>query len=172
MYNTRWWDIAVAAGLAAIAALSLAGLGAAGPSGWWLTAVSLFVFVAGYAFLRPGIVSGAAPTWRLAVGIPLVVLAIVIGIAAAPFLAMLQTLAYPLVWVTTPARREAIVGSAGVALGALRSVERAIGRCVQAGLGCHGLVVPRSGESIGRRALCISAKTFGIGQNVQCGTAP
>ena len=115
MYNTRWWDIAVAAGLAAIAALSLAGLGAAGPSGWWLTAVSLFVFVAGYAFLRPGIVSGAAPTWRLAVGIPLVVLAIVIGIAAAPFLAMLQTLAYPLVWVTTPARREAIVGSAGVA---------------------------------------------------------
>ena len=34
MYNTRWWDIAVAAGLAAIAALSLAGLGASGPSGW------------------------------------------------------------------------------------------------------------------------------------------
>ena len=115
MYDKRWWDIAVAGGLAAIAALSVAGLGATGPSGWTRTAVCLVVFVLGYALVRPGIVRGAAAPWRLAVGIPVIAASILFGIAVAPFLAMLQSLAFPLVWVTTSTRRAAIGGSAAVA---------------------------------------------------------
>ncbi|MAP64146.1 MAG: two-component sensor histidine kinase [Microbacterium sp.] len=75
----------------------------------------LVVFVLGYALVRPGIVRGAAAPWRLAVGIPVIAASILFGIAVAPFLAMLQSLAFPLVWVTTSTRRAAIGGSAAVA---------------------------------------------------------
>ncbi|MDZ8200099.1 sensor histidine kinase [Microbacterium sp. SSW1-59] len=115
MYSTRWWDIAVAGGLAAITAFAVAGAVGSGWPGSLGATASILVFALGYLLIRPGIVRGAARPWRLALGVPAIAAAILFGIATVPFLAMLQALAFPLVWITTTTRRGAVLGSTAVA---------------------------------------------------------
>ena len=47
----------------------------------------------------------------------LLAISIGVGVAAAPFIAMLQTLAYPLVWVSVDTRRGGVLGSVAIGFG-------------------------------------------------------
>ena len=80
---------------------------------------ALGLFVMGYAvFARPEI-GPEPPTWRSPVFIGIAVVSIVIGVAAGPFLSMLQVVAYPLAWVITADRRQAILASSVIGLAVL-----------------------------------------------------
>jgi len=117
--NRRWWDVAVAAGSAVIAVALLLGFAPGGAHAVARTAVGLAtiaLFALAYVFVaRPAI--GARTDWRFPVFVLLAAVAVGAGAGAAGFLAMLQTLAYPLAWVLGDTRRRGIVASGVIALG-------------------------------------------------------
>lgn len=115
MQSRRWWDVAVAAML-----LTLAGL-------VWLVPLqataleralvgfSLGGFLIVYlAFARPAL--GAEPGGRGRIFLALAALLVGIGTIGTPALACLQAIGYPLAWLLTGRRREAVIASAGFAL--------------------------------------------------------
>ncbi len=115
MLNRRWWDVAVIGAILAIAVFSFLGFGPAEQAARLVVLAALGLFVIGYAvFARPEI-GPAPPTWRVPVFLAIAFVSIVIGVAAGPFLSMLQVVAYPLAWVITANRRQAIIASVGIA---------------------------------------------------------
>ena len=119
MLNRRWWDVAVAAGSIVIAVALLLGFrpgDAHAPVRIAVGLATIALFALGYVLVaRPAI--GARTDWRFLVFVVLAALAVGVGAGAAGFLAMLQTLAYPLAWVLGDTRRRGIVASGAIALG-------------------------------------------------------
>lgn len=115
MLNPRWWDVAMGAGSATLAVALLFGLG---PGSVAERIVALLMIVAlGLAYLfiaRPGI--GEPAGWRFPAFLAVAAGIVLVGTAAAPFLAMLQVLVYPLVWVLGDTRRRGIAGSVVIAV--------------------------------------------------------
>ncbi|MET0736290.1 MAG: sensor histidine kinase [Microbacterium sp.] len=119
MLKPRWWDITVGAGSLAIAVGLLFGFGPVGQPRQAIALASIALFVLGYAFIGRAAIGqsarGGAAQWRFPVFLAVAALAVGVGSAAAPFLAMMQTLAYPLVWVIGDTRRRGITGSIVIA---------------------------------------------------------
>lgn len=114
MLNRRWWDTAVVA--ASLAVAVAVGLSGAPADGVLTAAAALALFVAAYALVaRGGLRDHRA--WRMPVFAGLAALTLAAGCAVQPFFAILQAIAYPLVWLLAVRRRSAIVGSAVIALG-------------------------------------------------------
>ncbi|TDN91949.1 sensor histidine kinase [Microbacterium sp. BK668] len=119
MLNRRWWDVTVIGAILAIAVFSFLGFGPTDPIQRLIVLMTLGLFVVGYAlFARPEI-GTEPPTWRVPVFVAIAAVSICIGVAAGPFLSMLQIVAYPLAWVITPDRRQAILASSVIALAVL-----------------------------------------------------
>jgi signal transduction histidine kinase len=115
MLNRRWWDVTVIGAILTIAVFSFLGFGPTDPRDRLVVLAALGLFVVGYAvFARPEI-GPEPPTWRVPVFLAFVAVSIVIGVAAGQFLAMLQVVAYPLAWVITGSRRQAILASTLIA---------------------------------------------------------
>lgn len=115
LLKPRWWDVTVALGAVLIAVGTLFGFGPDDPARTAVALGAAAAFVIGYVLVaRPAI--GRPSVVRYAVFLVVVFAVIVTGCAAAGFMAMLQTLAYPLVWVLGDTRRRGILGSLVVAV--------------------------------------------------------
>ncbi|NYE19262.1 ATP-binding protein [Microbacterium immunditiarum] len=117
MLKRRWWDVAVAAGSVVIAAALLIGFRPDDPVRLAVGLASIAGFAAAYFLIaRPAICepgSGLVPApWRFPAFVAVGSLAIAIGAGATGFLAIMQALAYPLMWIVGNSRRGAIIGSA------------------------------------------------------------
>lgn len=120
MNERRWWDIVVPLVAAAIATpiVILQGPGDAVLS--VLALVAVVVFVLDYALIGRPLLSRSASVvapWRRAIFIAVMALSLAVGVYAAPFLAMLQTIAYPMVWVATDSRRGGLSGTVAIGAG-------------------------------------------------------
>lgn len=115
MLQKRWWDVAVVAGAAAIAAALAFGIGPPRGTAALVVAYGAIAFFAlSYAVIaRPAI--GAPTHGRYVAFLAAAAIALAVGTAASAFLATLQVLAYPLMWVLGNTRRRGIIGSAVLA---------------------------------------------------------
>ena len=105
MLSERRWDaiVAIVAGVITLAVVFLFTPPTPARTAARLTAVVLFV--AGYAVIGRAAVEPPRAAWRYPAFLSVAAVAVGIGVGAAPFMAMLQTLAYPLVWVIGDSRR-------------------------------------------------------------------
>lgn len=111
MLKPRWWDITVGAGSLAIAFGLVFGFGPEGTVRLLVSLASIVVFALGYVFIARAAIGNPPAGWRYPAFLAVAALAVGVGAAAAPFLAMLQTLAYPLAWVVGDTRRRGILAS-------------------------------------------------------------
>lgn len=115
MLQKRWWDAAVVAGSATTAAALAFGLVPVDPVEAAVAYAAIGAFCLAYLFIaRPAI--GAPSTRRFAWFLVALAVILVVGTAASGFLAILQALAYPMVWVLGDTRRNGVLGSAVIAL--------------------------------------------------------
>lgn len=115
MLKPRWWDVTVGAGSLAMAVGLLFGFGPVGQQRLMIALASIVLFVLGYVLVGRAAIGNPPAGWRFPVFLAVASLAVGIGTAAAPFLAMLQTLAYPLAWVIGDTRRRGILASLVIA---------------------------------------------------------
>lgn len=110
MSNRRWWDVAVTAITVIVLPVALLqdrSTPAAAATG--IASVGLVILA--YFFIARPELSDAAPRWRLVAFTAVASLALVVGVATVPFLAMMQVMIYPLGWVIASSRRPAIIAS-------------------------------------------------------------
>ncbi len=111
MTGRRWWDVlvpVVSAGTIVFMVLSIPEPGIVGP-----LAVLLF---AGAYFLVQRPAAPEPSRRRFAVFVAVMAAAIALGVADSPFVAMLQVLAYPLVWISGRTRTDGVIGSLAIGL--------------------------------------------------------
>lgn len=115
MSESRWWDLVVPIVAAAIVApiLILSDLDVLDRA---LVAISAALLVVAYFGIGRRL-RRAYSTPLAVVFVALLAISIGIGVTAAPFMAMLQTLAYPLVWVSVGTRRGGVLGSVAIGIG-------------------------------------------------------
>ncbi len=111
MGNRRWWDVAVTAVTVIVLPVALL-QDTSTPMQLGLGVGAVGLVILAYFFLARPELSDQAPRWRLFSFTAVAAVALVVGVAAVPFLAMLQVMVYPLAWVIAPSRRPAIVASA------------------------------------------------------------
>ncbi|MGX5771951.1 sensor histidine kinase [Microbacterium trichothecenolyticum] len=115
MLTKRGWD-AIVSIVSAVIAIALVFLFP--PATAVRTAIALgalVLFALGYALIGRDAVEPPRAAWRYPAFLSVAAVAAGIGAGAAPFMAMLQTLAYPLVWVIGDSRRRGVGGSAVIA---------------------------------------------------------
>ena len=118
MLKPRWWDVAVGAGTVVIAVALLFGFGPDSSTGTAIGLSAIALFGLGYLLVGRAAIGRPPPGWRYPVFLIVTALALVVGAGAAPFVAMLQALAYPLTWVIGDTRRRGILGSIVIAVSA------------------------------------------------------
>jgi signal transduction histidine kinase len=118
MQNRRWWDAAVIAASLMVAVALAAGTSGASSAAAAVAAVALLLFALNYLLVARPALTTPRP-WRFVVFVAVAAVALAGGCAGEPFFAILQAIAYPLAWVLSANRREAIGGSAVIALGIL-----------------------------------------------------
>lgn len=115
MLSRRRWD-AIVTIVSAVIAIALVFLfPPETPARTAIALAAIAVFAAGYALIGRDAVEPPRAAWRYPAFLSVAAIAVGIGAGAAPFMAMLQTLAYPLVWVIGDSRRRGIGGSAVIA---------------------------------------------------------
>jgi signal transduction histidine kinase len=116
MQNRRWWDVAViAASLVVVVAMTLGSSGASSVD-IAIAAAALLLFVLSYLLVARPALTSPRP-WHFPVYVAASAIALAGGCAGEPFFAILQAITYPLTWVLSASRRQAIVGSVVIALG-------------------------------------------------------
>jgi signal transduction histidine kinase len=116
MQNRRWWDAAViAASLMVVVALTVGSSGASSAD-TVVAGAALMLFVLSYLLVARPALTSTRP-WHFPVFVAGTAVALAGGCAGEPFFAVLQAIAYPLTWVLAADKRQAIVGSAVIALG-------------------------------------------------------
>lgn len=116
MFDRRWWDAAVAAAVVMIAVAMTVGLGRNDGVDVFVVSIATAAFALGYLLVaRPGFRDPQA--WRSPVFAVFAAAALAAGCASEPFFAIMQAIAYPLVWVLTERRRIAVAGSVAIAIG-------------------------------------------------------
>lgn len=148
MLNRRWWDAAVIAASLAVLVAVVAG-GAASPSQLAVAALALLVFAAAYLGIARRGLRDPRP-WRMPLFAIACAVALALGCAVQPFFAIVQAIAYPLVWVLSSARRPAIAGSAVVALG------------VFAGFAVFGGILEGGAPSLAALGAAVTTAVFGF----------
>lgn len=111
MLKPRWWDVTVVAGSMAIALGLVFGFGPVSQPRQAIALACIALFVLGYVLIGRASIGNPPAGWRFPAFLAVAALAVGVGSAAAPLLAMLQTLAYPLVWVIGDTRSRGIFGS-------------------------------------------------------------
>lgn len=115
MLTKRGWDaiVSIVSAVIAIALLFLFPPPTVARTAIALAAIALFAL--GYALIGRDTVEPPRAPWRYPAFLSVAAVAAGIGAGAAPFMAMLQTLAYPLVWVIGDSRKRGVGGSAVIA---------------------------------------------------------
>lgn len=119
MNERRWWDIVVPVVAAAIATPIIIAQGPQDAAAAVVALIAVAVFVLNYALIGRVLLprdDHETSSVRAAFFISIMALAVAIGVYTAPFLAMLQTIAYPMVWVSTRSRRGGLLGTAAIGL--------------------------------------------------------
>ncbi|MDJ1114796.1 sensor histidine kinase [Microbacterium dauci] len=119
MTPVRAWDTAVAVATAVLLVVIVLVFPPATTSRTVTAVTAVAVLVAAYLLLARGRIDRERPGWRGALFVGVAAAALGAGTAAEPFLAIAQTLAYPLVWVIMRTERQAIAGSVLLAAGVL-----------------------------------------------------
>lgn len=116
MNETRWWDLATVGALAVVGTIGMIDASRLEPWAPAATAVGILLFVVGYLWLaRPVLRTGLpGPVWPFAT---VVTLAMLIGNAGSPFVAMLTAVAYPMCWIIADNRRVAVLATVALSLG-------------------------------------------------------
>ncbi|MGU3645003.1 sensor histidine kinase [Microbacterium sp. C23T] len=115
MLTKRGWD-AIVSIVSAVIAIALVFLfPPATPARTVIALAAIGLFALGYALIGRDAIEPPRAAWRYPAFLSVAAVAAGIGAGAAPFMAMLQTLAYPLVWVIGDSRRRGIGGSAVIA---------------------------------------------------------
>ncbi len=117
MDQRRWWDVVVPVTAVGIGTPVVILLGRTDPGQTTIALAALLAYVLSYVVLGRALFcegEAAAPRWRLVAFVLVSSAALAVGVCAAPFLAMLQTIAYPLVWVVSHGRRGGITGSVAI----------------------------------------------------------
>ncbi len=138
MQSKRWWDVAVGAVLLAMAVYAALDGGFARRDSAVAIAVCLTSFAAGYVVLgRPAlfaVLSGKAARstqrggrWRGTAFLAIAAASIGVGVAGAPMMATLQAVAYPLAWMLTANRKQAVVACAAISTCVLLGVALGLG---------------------------------------------
>lgn len=115
MSESRWWDVVVPIVAAAIVAPILILSELDGLDRMLVAASAALLVIAYFGFGRR--LRQRSSTPLAVVFVILVTISIGVGVTAAPFMAMLQTLAYPLVWVSVKTRRGGVLGSVAIGFG-------------------------------------------------------
>ena len=115
MLSRRRWDAIVTIVSAVIAIALVLLFPPETPARTAIALAAIALFAAGYALIGRDAVEPPRAAWRYPAFLSVAAIAVGIGAGAAPFMAMLQTLAYPLVWVIGDSRRRGIGGSAVIA---------------------------------------------------------
>lgn len=115
MSESRWWDVVVPIVAAAIVAPILILSELDGLDRMLVAASAALLVIAYFGFGRR--LRQRSSTPLAVVFVALVTVSIGVGVTAAPFMAMLQTLAYPLVWVSVGTRRGGVLGSVAIGFG-------------------------------------------------------
>lgn len=115
MSESRWWDVVVPIVAAAIVAPILILSELDGLDRMLVAASAALLVIAYFGFGRR--LRQRSSTPLAVVFVVLLTVSIGVGVAAAPFIAMLQTLAYPLVWVSVDTRRGGVLGSVAIGFG-------------------------------------------------------
>lgn len=115
MGEKRWWDAAVFGTLLVIAVVAFVG-GSTSAARLGGGGAALIALALSYALIARPRLATTELSWRLPVFVAVTSLALCGAIIANPFLAVAQTVIYPLVWSLGADRRHGIVGSIVVAL--------------------------------------------------------
>lgn len=115
MSESRWWDVVVPIVAAAIVAPILILSELDGLDRMLVAASAALLVIAYFGFGRR--LRQRSSTPLAVVFVILLTISIGVGVTAAPFMAMLQTLAYPLVWVSVKTRRGGVLGSVAIGFG-------------------------------------------------------
>ncbi len=115
MSESRWWDLVVPIVAAAIVAPILILSELDGLDRMLVAASAALLVIAYFGFGRR--LRQRSSTPLAVVFVILLTISIGVGVTAAPFMAMLQTLAYPLVWVSVKTRRGGVLGSVAIGFG-------------------------------------------------------
>jgi len=115
MSESRWWDVVVPIVAAAIVAPILILSQLDGFDRMLVAASAALLVLAYFGFGRR--LRQRSSTPLAVVFVILLTISIGVGVTAAPFMAMLQTLAYPLVWVSVKTRRGGVLGSVAIGFG-------------------------------------------------------
>lgn len=115
MSKSRWWDVVVPIVAAAIVAPILILSELDGLDRMLVAASAALLVIAYFGFGRR--LRQRSSTPLAVVFVILLTISIGVGVTAAPFMAMLQTLAYPLVWVSVDTRRGGVLGSIAIGFG-------------------------------------------------------
>lgn len=115
MSESRWWDVVVPIVAAAIVAPILILSELDGLDRMLVAASAALLVIAYFGFGRR--LRQRSSTPLAVVFVILLTISIGVGVTAAPFMAMLQTLAYPLVWVSVDTRRGGVLGSIAIGFG-------------------------------------------------------
>ncbi|QPE04075.1 sensor histidine kinase [Microbacterium schleiferi] len=110
MTEKKWWDLAVPLFSALIAALVVFAIDGVGSPDGVIAAGSAAVFVVAYFLWGRALLATFSRPRAIAFFATMTV-SLAVAVAASPFMAIMQTLAYPLAWVTTRSRRGGIAGS-------------------------------------------------------------
>ncbi|MDW4571709.1 sensor histidine kinase [Microbacterium sp. M3] len=122
MLKPRWWDVTVGAGSLAIAVGLIFGFGPDDPGRVLVGLASIALFALTYVLIARPALADPPAGWRFPAFLVVAALSVGVGAAAAPFLAMLQTLAYPLTWVLGDTRKRGILGSVVIAVSVFTGV--------------------------------------------------
>ncbi|MEZ3160596.1 sensor histidine kinase [Microbacterium sp. BWT-B31] len=115
MLSTRRWDAIVAIVSIVVAMALLTAFRPEGAVRLTVGLASIVLLAVGYVAIGRAAVHPPRASWRFPVFLAVAALAVGVGTGAAPFLAILQTLAYPLAWVVGDSRRRGIGGSIVIA---------------------------------------------------------
>ncbi len=116
LLSRRWWDVAVPGTLVTVGILAFVVFGPNTAPAQLAIICSLVLFALAYVlFARPEI-SEEPSTWRAWAFLAAALTAMFVGILGNGFMAMLQALAYPLVWIVTDDRKRAIIACAAIAV--------------------------------------------------------
>ncbi len=132
MTHTRWWDVAAVGVLAVIAVIAIPDAAAFAAFAPALVAVAIAIVGLGYIFLTYPAARAGRSTHFVAFASACAV-AMLIGNAGSPFVALATALVNPICWLLAPTRRGAVFATIAMAVGIT------VGTLISSGLNTRGL---------------------------------
>ncbi|MBD3940270.1 sensor histidine kinase [Microbacterium sp. NEAU-LLC] len=122
MLSTRGWDVVVTVVSVVIAGALALFFPPVDAVRMAVALGAIALFAVGYLLIGRAAMEPPRDAWRYPAMLAVATVAVGVGAGAAPFVAILQTLAYPVVWIIGDSRRRGLWGSAVIAAGLFAGV--------------------------------------------------